>query len=177
MKGNLPVSQVLWFHCKQTSHWIPCCRDITGLLHVMQLSAILEIENWNRKHLAIGWDPSHSLQDFQLRYNLTFSKKMWPSSGKRTLMLFRYSATGKTVNTWNISGMFIVLCPITAKIRTCQLDTKAQTNWRSRLRFSFLAPDWLFSCNTITFQKSFWCSRFSRFYGKWVQTNGWWTTC
>ena len=31
------------------------------------------------------------------------------------------------------------------------------------LAFSFLTPDWLFSCNTITFQKYFWCSRFSRF--------------
>ena len=24
-------------------------------------------------------------------------------------------------------------------------------------------PDWLFPCNTITFQKYFWCSQFSRF--------------
>ena len=34
----------------------------------------------------------------------------------------------------------------------------------SCLQFSFLSPDWLFSCKTITFQKYFWCSRFSRFY-------------
>lgn len=39
-----------------------------------------------------------------------------------------YSATGKTVNAWNISGMFIVLWPITAKIRTRELATKPQTN-------------------------------------------------
>ena len=39
-----------------------------------------------------------------------------------------YSATGKTVNTWNISGMFIVLWPITAKTRKCKLATKPQTN-------------------------------------------------
>ena len=38
-----------------------------------------------------------------------------------------------------------------------------ENNWRSCLRFSFLAPDWLFSCNTITFQKYFWCSQFSWF--------------
>ena len=28
---------------------------------------------------------------------------------------------------------------------------------------SFLTPDWLFSCNTIAFQKYYCCSRFSRF--------------
>ena len=39
-----------------------------------------------------------------------------------------YSATGKTVNAWNISGMFMVLWPITAKIRTHELATKPQTN-------------------------------------------------
>ena len=38
------------------------------------------------------------------------------------------SATGKTVNIWNISGMFIVLWPITAKIKTRELATKPQTN-------------------------------------------------
>ena len=74
-----------------------------------------------------------------------------------------YSATGKTMNTWNISRMFIVLWPITAKIRTCELATKPQTNWRSCLWFSFLMTDWLFSCRTIVFHKNFWCSRFSRF--------------
>ena len=38
-----------------------------------------------------------------------------------------YSATGKPLNTWNISGMFIVLWPITAKISTRELATKPQT--------------------------------------------------
>ena len=38
-----------------------------------------------------------------------------------------YSATGKPVTTWNMSGMFIVLWPITAKIRTRGLATKPQT--------------------------------------------------
>ena len=52
-----------------------------------------------------------------------------------------YSATGETVNTWNISGMFIVLQPITEKIRTCEQSTKQQTNKGSCLRFSFLTPD------------------------------------
>ena len=42
-------------------------------------------------------------------------------------------------------------------------------NWRSCLPFSFLTPDcffvrlFVFSRNTITFQKYFWCSRLSRF--------------
>ena len=52
-----------------------------------------------------------------------------------------YSATGETVNTLNISGMFIVLQPITEKIRTCEQSTKQQTNKGSCLRFSFLTPD------------------------------------
>ena len=51
------------------------------------------------------------------------------------------SATGETMNTWNISGMFIVLRPITEKIRTCEQSTKQQTNKGSCLRFSFLTPD------------------------------------
>ena len=32
------------------------------------------------------------------------------------------------------------------------------------LRFGFLTLDWLFLCNTITFQKYFWCLQFSEFY-------------
>ena len=39
-----------------------------------------------------------------------------------------YSVTGKTVNTWNISEMLIVLWPITAEIRTCEQATKPQTS-------------------------------------------------
>ena len=39
-----------------------------------------------------------------------------------------YSVTGKTVNTWNTSGMFTVLKAATAKIQTHQLATKPQTN-------------------------------------------------
>ena len=52
-----------------------------------------------------------------------------------------YSATGETMNTWNISEMFIVLRPITEKIRTCEQSAKQQTNKGSCLRFSFLMPD------------------------------------
>ena len=59
--------------------------------------------------------------------------------------------------------MFIVLWPTTAKMRTCKLATKPQTNQRSCLQFSFFMSDWLFSCNTITFQKYFWFSWFSLF--------------
>ena len=71
-----------------------------------------------------------------------------------------YRGTGKIVNTWNISGMFIALWPITVKIRTRELATKPQTviNVRAfRLVFSRLF--FFFSLNTITFQKYFWCSR------------------
>ena len=46
-----------------------------------------------------------------------------------------FSYTRKTVNTWNISGMFIVLWPVTAKITTHKLATKPQTKglftWRT----------------------------------------------
>ena len=77
--------------------------------------------------------------------------------------------TGKIVNTWNISGMFIALWPITAKIRTSELATKPQTVINvlaCRLVFSRLIVFFLLLFiprNTITFQKYFWCSRFSRF--------------
>ena len=45
-----------------------------------------------------------------------------------------------------------MLRPITAKIKTCKQATKPGTNSCSSLQFSFLMPDWLFSCTTITFQ-------------------------
>ena len=37
-------------------------------------------------------------------------------------------------------------------------------NYGCCLRFGFLTLDWLFPCNTITFQKYFWCLQFSEFY-------------
>ena len=46
---------------------------------------------------------------------------------------------------------------------THKLATKPQTNQRSCLQFSFFTSDWLFTCNTITFQKYFWFSWFSLF--------------
>ena len=76
--------------------------------------------------------------------------------------LYHYNATGKQ---WTLE-MFIVLWPITAKIghvnepQNHKLIIILKCTW---LQFSFLTPDWLFSCTTITFQKYFWCSRFSRF--------------
>ena len=39
-------------------------------------------------------------------------------------------------------------------------------NYLCWLRFSFLLPYWLFPCNTITFHKYFWCSRFCEFHCK-----------
>ena len=78
-------------------------------------------------------------------------------------LLDRLKVTVRPGKLWNISGMFIVLWPIKEKMRTCKLATKPQTNQHSCLQFSFFTSDWLFSCNTITFQKYFWFSRFSLF--------------
>ena len=41
---------------------------------------------------------------------------------------------------------------------------KPQTNYFCFLQFSYLAPYWLISRNTITFHKYFWCSRFCEFH-------------
>ena len=81
-----------------------------------------------------------------------------------------YCQTQKTVNTWKISGMLIVYWPITIKFRTCEQTSKPQTNYRCCLWFSYLAPYWLISRNTITFHKYFWCSRFCEFHSKQIQT-------
>ena len=43
---------------------------------------------------------------------------------------------------------------------------KQALNYRCCLRFSYLAPYWLISRNTITFHKYFWCSRFCEFHSK-----------
>ena len=81
-------------------------------------------------------------------------------------MTFAYCQTQKTVNTWKISGMLIVYWPITIKFRIRKQTSKPQTNYRCCLRFSYLAPYWLISRNTITFHKYFWCSRFCEFHSK-----------
>ena len=75
-----------------------------------------------------------------------------------------YCQTQKTVNTWKISGMLIVYWPITIKFRIRKQTSKPKINYRCCLRFSYLAPYWLFSRNTITFHKYFWCSRFCEFH-------------
>ena len=75
-----------------------------------------------------------------------------------------YCETRKTVNTWQISGMLIVWWPITIMLRTREQTSKPQTNYGCCLRFSYLMPYWLFPCNTITFHKYFWCSRFCEFH-------------
>ena len=49
-------------------------------------------------------------------------KAKWPNQKEY------YSITEKTVNTWNISGMFILLWPITAKTRTHKLPKKPQSD-------------------------------------------------
>ena len=81
-------------------------------------------------------------------------------------MTFAYCQIQKTVNTWKISGMLIVYWPITIKFRTREQTSKPQTNYRCCLLFSYLAPYWLISRNTITFHKYFWCSRFCEFHSK-----------
>ena len=49
-----------------------------------------------------------------------------------------YCQTNKNVNTWNILGIFIVLWPITAKIRTCVQATKPALCRIAIPAFSFL---------------------------------------
>ena len=67
--------------------------------------------------------------------------------------------------------MLIVYWPITIKFRTCEQTSKPQTNYRCCLWFSYLAPYWLISRNTITFHKYFWCSRFCEFHSKYTAWN------
>ena len=74
-----------------------------------------------------------------------------------------YCQTQKTVNTLKISVMLIVYWPITIN-SVCEQTSKPQINHRCCLRFSYLAPYWLISRNTITFNKYFWCSRFCEFH-------------
>ena len=47
--------------------------------------------------------------------------------------------------------------PITIKFRIRRESSKPQTNYHWCLRFSYLAPYWVISRNTITFHKYFWC--------------------
>ena len=71
-----------------------------------------------------------------------------------------YCQTQKTMNTCKISGMLIVYWPITIKFRIRNQTSKPPISYRCCLRFSYLAPYWLISHNTITSHKYFWCSRF-----------------
>ena len=52
----------------------------------------------------------------------------------------------------------------TIKFRIRRQTSKPQTYYRCCLPFSYLAPYWLISRNTITFHKYFWCSRFCEFH-------------
>ena len=72
------------------------------------------------------------------------------------------------MNTWKISGMLIVYWPITINFRTREQTSKPPTNSRCCLRFSYLAPYWLISRNTVTFHKYFWCSRSCEFYSNFL---------
>ena len=47
--------------------------------------------------------------------------------------------------------------PITIKFRIRKESSKPQTNYHWCLRFSYLAPYWVISRNTITCHKYFWC--------------------
>ena len=66
----------------------------------------------------------------------------------------------------NFRNVDCVLANITLKLRTRKQTTKPQTNYRSCLWFSFLAPQWQIPHNTITLHKHFWCSLFCEFHSK-----------
>ena len=51
-------------------------------------------------------------------------------------------------------------CWLCTKFRIRKQTSKPQTNYCCCLRFSYLAPYWLISRNTIIFHKYFWCSWF-----------------
>ena len=65
-----------------------------------------------------------------------------------------------------LRNAYCVMTNHSIKIKMRELATKPQTNYQPYLQFSFLMPDWLFSWKTVTFQKYFWCSWFSRFDSK-----------
>ena len=81
-----------------------------------------------------------------------------------TRALNNYCQTQKTMKTWKISGMLIVYWPITIKFTIHKQTSKPQPNYHCCLQFSYLAPYWLISCNTITLHKYFWWSRFCEFH-------------
>ena len=79
--------------------------------------------------------------------------------------------TVKQGNTWNISGMFLVLWPITVKIWTGKLATKPQTSLVNVLACSLLSHPWLaffFQHNDIP--DIFLVLTFSWFYCKKIKT-------
>ena len=78
--------------------------------------------------------------------------------------IYYYRQTQKTVNTWKIPGMLIVYRPITIKFRIRKQTSKPQFNYSCCSWFSYHAPYWLISHNTITFHKYFWCSWFCEFH-------------
>ena len=101
-----------------------------------------------------------------LRHNQESRKKSW-------IVCFflsnnnAYCETQETeLNTWKISRMLIVWWAITCSGHVGKPQNHKLLNYLCCLRFSFLLPYWLFPCNTITFHKYFWCSRFCEFYCK-----------
>ena len=106
--------------------------------------------SWNFIRHSIHWAMQRLVES---RFFL-FDPHLWHADYQSS-----YSTTGKTVNTWNISRMFIVLRPITAKIRSCKhaINHQLINVLACGLVFSNLIC--FFSCNT-TFQKYFWCWRF-----------------
>ena len=83
------------------------------------------------------------------------------------ILLWSYRFTIKLRKPWtpeNYRNVDFVYWPITIKFRIRKQTSKPQTNYRCCLRFSYLAPYWLISRNTITFHKYFSCSRFRDFH-------------
>ena len=88
---------------------------------------------------------------------------MWSASFKKDphalAFLYYYSVTGKTVNTW--ISKECLLCYDQSQQRSSHKTTNQLLAFLLAVQFCHA---WLaFFCNTITFQKYYWCSRFSRF--------------
>ena len=63
----------------------------------------------------------------------------------------------KIMNTWDISGMFVVLWSITANIKTCEFARKPQSHLSSFLVVYFCSSLIVFFFLQYMFQKYFWC--------------------
>ena len=105
---------------------------------------------------------------------------MWSASFKKDphalAFLYYYSVTGKTVNTW--ISKECLLCYDQSRQRSSHKTTNQLLAFLPAVQFCHA---WLaFFCNTLTFQKYYWCSRFSRFdcnnVKLWINQCVWWVS-